>query len=1279
MAVGKPRDHYSRGQKHGKRYTSPKDFKIAWVNVGKAMPAHVTALHMAFEAKMDVLHIQEPWTGTPTRTQTHPAYEIYSPVDVWNNRATWECERPRVMTYVRKGTRYKVQQRRPISSRDVLWLEVNGYIMANVYRQPRTKPVLEYITQLSPSMNCIIGGDFNCTNDMFQPGVKTEGGGDELAEWSRKSGMDYTGMPGAPTHNKGNVIDLVFSNIAFADTTIEKDMSCGSDHATQVTTIPATVYESDNNPKYAIPEHKLPLFKQLVKLKITALPRTTTVRSPEELDKAAEELEKAFQEAMSAVGKVRTGEARGTPWWTEECENTKNRYHVAMESSSEEIRNARKKFYTAVRKAKREYWRRRIDNVKDEKDMYTIISWHTQGPKFKSPPLTHEGKIYGTTESKAELLRREILQRFDARDDLEEDPLAEANDIDKESIPWDTTVSLEEVEANTIKVSSTSPGVDQITVKLLKEVWEDVKEHIRGLYQKSLELSYFPASWKKAEVAMIPKVGKRDRTSVRSYRPIALLSCIGKGLERIVAKRLAWLGLEKGLISPQHCGALPKRSAMDLITCFTHEVEAALAESKCVSLLTGDVQGAFDALLPRRALARMRKMGFALSLLRFLASFWSERQVRVRFEGITTRYSTQACGTPQGSPLSPILYLFYLAELLLQNPTLRFGYADDLALYRISFSLDTNVKQLAKDMREITRWGAENKVVFAPEKYELIHITRSRSIYAPSCIVDSELRIKPTTTAPGPNTKPAIRWLGVWFDRKFTFQRHVAERCRIATGLAKHIKNLARIKDGPPANSLRKAMIACVVPAALYGCEAWYAGIKKTARRRGRGEQDRVSAGVGGMINAIDKIFTTTIRGVLPVWRTTPNLTLYRDAGLPSAFCALEQAKHRFALRLQTVDTQHPLVKRIPCPVIVTGQYKGEAQCPKTKVQKLGKLLPSVPRPVFLAPRYTPGSGTDPTNGLNKEEAAKAFKIWFGNLPPQDICIFSDGSELTENGTRRVGYGYTIFRGGENIAQGKGALGPLSHVFDAEAIGAYRGLEKAAEFYDVFENGQVWTCVDSTSVIWGLRGIPPDSSQWAFRAYHKLSDETGAIAKWCPGHQDIEGNEIADKLAKAGAMMDPTEETKQPTISGIRSIVRKLNEAARNDWWDKTLPRASKRYRDWNLDYNVKEPPALTLSRPILHRYLAIRTGHGDFAWYHRRQNHNDANFYCSCGRKKTPHHLVWCRKVKRTFRMWPDPPRRYPRTRKERMEYLSSLLDKPSKFQAYLEITGFFDKICPM
>jgi hypothetical protein len=77
---------------------------------------------------------------------------------------------------------------------------------------------------------------------------------------------------------------------------------------------------------------------------------------------------------------------------------------------------------------------------------------------------------------------------------------------------------------------------------------------------------------------MILKVGKKDKTLVRSWRPIALLLCISKGFERIITHRIAWTTLTYQVLSDQHKGALPKRSAIDLVTSFTHNIEKAIAE-----------------------------------------------------------------------------------------------------------------------------------------------------------------------------------------------------------------------------------------------------------------------------------------------------------------------------------------------------------------------------------------------------------------------------------------------------------------------------------------------------------------------------------------------------------------------------------------------------------------------------------------------------------------------------------------------------------------------------
>lgn len=58
----------------------------------------------------------------------------------------------------------------------------------------------------------------------------------------------------------------------------------------------------------------------------------------------------------------------------------------------------------------------------------------------------------------------------------------------------------------------------------------------------------------------------------------------------------------------------------------------------------------------------MRSQGWPPNILRWTSSFLEERSVQVRFVGGKTKSKKLACGVPQGSPISPLLFLLYLAE-----------------------------------------------------------------------------------------------------------------------------------------------------------------------------------------------------------------------------------------------------------------------------------------------------------------------------------------------------------------------------------------------------------------------------------------------------------------------------------------------------------------------------------------------------------------------------------------------------------------------------------------
>jgi hypothetical protein len=144
----------------------------------------------------------------------------------------------------------------------------------------------------------------------------------------------------------------------------------------------------------------------------------------------------------------------------------------------------------------------------------------------------------------------------------------------------------------------------------------------------------------------------------------------------------------------------------------------------------------------------------------------------------------------------------------------------------------------------------------------------------------------------------------------------------------------------------------------------------------------------------MDKILAIAARGILPVWRTTPTATLFRDAGLPSAAVALEEAKLRFAAHLRTIDSDHPLTSRVAVPKVNRGKGAGRPQRVQTRVQHIGSLLPEIPRIALMAPHYSPSCRADPTLGIDKktrrqEDGSQSLQGVVGPTPTvRRDCLF---------------------------------------------------------------------------------------------------------------------------------------------------------------------------------------------------------------------------------------------------------------------------------------------------
>ena len=292
---------------------------------------------------------------------------------------------------------------------------------------------------------------------------------------------------------------------------------------------------------------------------------------------------------------------------------------------------------------------------------------------------------------------------------------------------------------NTLKkyASENAPGIFGLNYKVWKWISQTEPKPFITIVKAAIKLGIHHPSWKQALIAVIPKNNKQDMALPKSYRPIQLIECLGKLVEKIVVHCIYYdIGKYELMLFNQFRGC-SNSSYLNADLSLTHDILTAWKKGLISSFLAMDIKGFFDHVDHACLLDVLTHKGFPPNIFQWVSSSLQDRFVRVQVDDHVGDPHPQIVGVPQGSPVSPVLTCIYsstvLEELNLhpifyQSDTqlLPIGprtYIDDFGFLAISDDLETNTlllhKSLDRAVNTLTRIGMS----IDPDKCDLMHFS----------------------------------------------------------------------------------------------------------------------------------------------------------------------------------------------------------------------------------------------------------------------------------------------------------------------------------------------------------------------------------------------------------------------------------------------------------------------------------------------------------------------------------------------------------------------------
>ena len=979
-------------------------------------------------------------------------------------------------------------------------------------------------------------GDFNARSTLWgSPKVDTRGKSIENILQKSNLVVLNTGAPTRIYKNGCSHIDLAFSSPRYANTANWEvfNSTCGSDHnLIKIEFQTFSDCEQISRPKWIFNKADWPKFSFLCDTNLA------DVNFEEDLESLSKNITKAISEAANDSIPKSSGliKKRHAKFWNEKCatavkERDSAKRALKINSSDNqfiEYKRLKAVANKTIKSEKRKSWRTYCSSLSHRtklSNIWRVIKNMNNSHKGESIPVLDTstgtaktnrdkanvfGKHYANISSTSNYTKKFRKHKKGFEEENENVFCVRENNTSVLNVPF----KMSEFKKALKKCKNTTPGKDQICYEMFKHMSIIGKECVLKFFNRIWEKGFMPSTWRHALIIPILKPNK-IKNEPGSYRPIALTSNFCKLMERMIVARLNWYMEKHNLFNIFQSGFRKSRNTVDQLLRLSDDIIKSLANKSCVLGVFLDFEKAYDMVWRKGVLYKLNQLGLDGNIFNWINAFLQDRSIQVRIGTTLSDNFTVENGLPQGSVLSPILFLIAINDLAPENVKYSL-FADDTAIWKTGKNIKHIQKQIQRALDEIqdwcNRWGF--KISIAKTSFVLFHKGKGK-------VVHLSLNGQPLNKAKN------VKFLGMVLDQALTWKDHVeylVEKCQKRINILKLLTGSKWGADKETMVILYKTLIRSMLD---YGSVIYHSASKTTMQK-------------------LDVIQSQSLRLCCGALKCTPVGALEVECGVsPLELRRNFQAQKSF-IKYRYLSGNPAQECLDDCYQLHYGKYNEHFKPLKLKVEDTIKDLPeafvnqisdTIPpweydHPLYDTELHTILSKTTDNPHFMLSASLENMANWSTSLH-----IYTDGSKcnikcacafyvpsikfskmirLPDNTSIFIAEMVAILEALQFIL----LKPPISCVIFSDSLSSIQSLDSGTETSAIHQ--EIRYCIYQ---LW-CQGVPVTIS-------------------WIPSHVGVQGNEVVDKLAKKALSHDYID---YPILKDISELNKTLENNLIKQW-----------------------------------------------------------------------------------------------------------------------------------